>query len=235
MEIKNKKALVFGGTSGIGLATCEQLIEKGADVIAISRDPSKANSVKHNRLTFEICDVRIEEDVKKVFEKYAPFEILISAATGGSRAAGPFLEMDILGFKNSFDKLWGYANVVRYGTNYLSSDGTIVLVSGAPARRMKPGQIALSAVGGAVENLVRGVANEIAPRRINTVSPGLIDTPMFSQEGEDRKTFLNSATASHSIKRAGKPEEVAKGIIFAVENDFVNGTTIDVDGGWVNS
>ena len=100
---------------------------------------------------------------------------------------------------------------------------------------MKPGQIALSAVGGAVENLVRGVANEIAPRRINTVSPGLIDTPMFSQEGEDRKTFLNSATASHSIKRAGKPEEVAKGIIFAVENDFVNGTTIDVDGGWVNS
>ena len=235
MEIKNKKALVFGGTSGIGLATCEQLIEKGADVIAISRDPSKANSVKHNRLTFEICDVRIEEDVKKVFEKYAPFEILISAATGGSRAAGPFLEMDMLGFKNSFDKLWGYANVVRYGTKYLSSDGTIVLVSGAPARRMKPGQIALSVVGGAVENLVRGVANEIAPRRINTVSPGLIDTPMFSQEGEDRKTFLNSATASHSIKRAGKPEEVAKGIIFAVENDFVNGTTIDVDGGWVNS
>ena len=72
MEIKNKKALVFGGTSGIGLATCEQLIEKGADVIAISRDPSKANSVKHNRLTFEICDVRIEEDVKKVFEKFKP-------------------------------------------------------------------------------------------------------------------------------------------------------------------
>ena len=114
MEIKNKKALVFGGTSGIGLATCEQLIEKGADVIAISRDPSKANGVKHNRLTFEICDVRIEEDVKKVFEKYAPFEILISAATGGSRAAGPFLEMDMLGFKNSFDKLWGYANAVSY-------------------------------------------------------------------------------------------------------------------------
>ena len=47
MEIENKKALVFGGTSGIGLATCEQLIEKGADVIAISRDPSKASTVKH--------------------------------------------------------------------------------------------------------------------------------------------------------------------------------------------
>ena len=235
MEIENKKALVFGGTSGIGLATCEQLIEKGADVIAISRDPSKASTVKHNKLSFESCDVRIEEDVKKIFEKHAPFDILISAATGGSRAAGPFLEMDMLGFKSSFDKLWGYVNIVRYGTSYLSSDGAIVLVSGSPARRMKPGQIALSAVGGAVENLVRGVANEIAPRRINTVSPGLIDTPMFSQEGTDRKAFIDSVTASHSIKRAGKPEEVAKGIIFVIENDFVSGTTVDVDGGWISS
>ena len=235
MEIENKKALVFGGTSGIGLATCEKLIEKGADVIAISRDPSKASTVKHNKLSFESCDVRIEEDVKKIFKKHAPFDILISAATGGSRAAGPFLKMDMLGFKSSFDKLWGYANVVRYGTSCLGSDGTIVLVSGSPARRMKPGQIALSAVGGAVENLVRGVANEIAPRRINTVSPGLIDTPMFSQEGADRKAFIDSATASHSIKRAGKPEEVAKGIIFVIENDFVNGTTVDVDGGWISS
>ncbi len=235
MEIENKKALVFGGTSGIGLAACEQLIDKGAEVIAISRDPSKANSVKHNRLSFESCDVRIEDEVKKIFEKYAPFDILVSAATGGSRAAGPFLEMDMLGFKSSFDKLWGYANIVRFGTNYLSSDGTIVLVSGAPARRMKPGQIALSAVGGAVENLVRGVAKEISPKRINSVSPGLIDTPMFSQEGEDRKVFLNSLTESNTIKRAGKPEEVAKGIIFVIENEFVTGTTVDVDGGWINS
>ena len=231
MEIENKKALVFGGTSGIGLAACEQLIDKGAEVIAISRDPSKANSVKHNRLSFESCDVRIEDEVKQIFEKYAPFDILVSAATGGSRAAGPFLEMDMLGFKSSFDKLWGYANIVRFGTNYLSSNGTIVLVSGAPARRMKPGQIALSAVGGAVENLVRGVAKEIAPKRINSVSPGLIDTPMFSQEGEDRKIFLNSMTEANTIKRAGKPEEVAKGIIFVIENEFVTGTTVDVDGG----
>ncbi len=235
MEIENKKALVFGGTSGIGLAACEQLIDKGAEVIAISRDPSKANSFKHNRLSFESCDVRIEDEVKQIFEKYAPFDILVSAATGGSRAAGPFLEMDMHGFKSSFDKLWGYANIVRFGTNYLSSDGTIVLVSGAPARRMKPGQIALSAVGGAVENLVRGVAKEIAPKRINAVSPGLIDTPMFSQEGEDRKIFLNSMTEANTIKRAGKPEEVAKGIIFVIENEFVTGTTVDVDGGWINS
>ena len=75
MEIENKKALVFGGTSGIGLAACEQLIDKGAEVIAISRDPSKANSVKHNKLSFESCDVRIEDEVKKMFEKLSLIHI----------------------------------------------------------------------------------------------------------------------------------------------------------------
>ena len=58
---------------------------------------------------------------------------------------------------------------------------------------------------------------------------------MFSQEGEDRKIFLNSMTEANTIKRAGKPEEVAKGIIFVIENEFVTGTTVDVDGGWINS
>ena len=76
MKIENKKKLVFGGTSGIGLAASEQLIDKGAEVIAISRDPSKANSVKHNRLSFESCDVRIEDEVKKIFGKICSFRHL---------------------------------------------------------------------------------------------------------------------------------------------------------------
>ena len=226
MDIANKKALVFGGTSGIGLSTCEQLIEKGADVIAISRDPSKATSVKHNKLSFESCDVRIEEEVKNIFEKHAPFEILVSAATGGSRAAGPFLEMDMTGFKNSFDKLWGYANVVRYGTHYLSSDGTIVLVSGAPARRMKPGQIALSAVGGAVENLVRGVANEIAPKRINAVAPSLAINPHLAKTSSVE--LIDSLTQKEAFSRGAHPWEIANIILFLASNlsSYMTGETI---------
>ena len=72
---------------------------------------------------------------------------------------------------------------------------------------------------------------EIAPRRINVVSPGLIDTPMFPGEGDARVAFLSQATAGNLIKRAGPAEEVAAGILFTIENDFVTGTTIDVDGG----
>jgi NAD(P)-dependent dehydrogenase (short-subunit alcohol dehydrogenase family) len=117
----------------------------------------------------------------------------------------------------------------------MTREGTIVLVSGAPARKTKPGQIALSSVGGAVEAFCRGVAAELAPRRINSVSPGIIDTPMFGPESSERSNKLNSATADHMIPRAGTADEVANGIVFAIQNDFVTGTTVDVDGGWLLS
>ncbi len=230
MDIKQKKALVFGGTSGIGLATVKQLSELGAEVTAIGRDINKVTHVPDN-VTLKACDVLDKEALEALFLECGPIDILVSAATGGSRAIGPFAEMDMEAYQASFAKLWGYTHVVRYGLEQLSDSGAIVLVSGTPARYCNPGQIAISSVGGAVEAFVRGVAKEIKPKRINTVSPGLIDTPMVALEGEARDAHYQKLTAKNLIPRAGLPDEVAQGIIFAIQNDFVTGTTIDVDGG----
>lgn len=106
---------------------------------------------------------------------------------------------------------------------------------GAPARRAKPGQVALASVGGAVETMVKTVAPEIAPRRINVVSPGIIDTPMIPIEGKVREELFATSTGKHVIPRAGTADEVAQGILFMIENDFVTSTTVDVDGGWLLS
>ncbi len=232
MEIAGKKAIVLGGTSGIGLATSIMLVDKGARVVAVSRDPNKAGDVPDG-MHLAALDTRNESDVQAFFEAEGTIDILVNSATGGSRAFGPFLEMDMQGFKGSFDKLWGYANVVRHGVPHVSDNGAIVLVSGSPARKPKPGQIALSAVGGAVEALTRALSAEIAPKRINVVSPGIIDTPMVALSGEERQKHYKNVTKTHLIKRAGTSKEIASAIIFAIENDYVTGTTIDVDGGWL--
>jgi NAD(P)-dependent dehydrogenase (short-subunit alcohol dehydrogenase family) len=234
MNVQGKKIILFGGTSGIGAAAARQLAARGAKVVAISRDPSKAGDPGAG-ITLEKCDVRDGAAVEALLKSQAPYDVLISAATGGERAVGPFLEMNMDGFKNSFDKLWGYANIVRYGTEHLPKDGCIVLVSGAPARRARPGQIAIGSVGAAVEQFARTVAREIAPRRINVVSPGQIDTPMVTLQGEARREMYGKATANNLIPRAGTADEVAQAILFAVENEFITGTTIDVDGGWLQS
>ncbi|MFK7858661.1 MAG: SDR family oxidoreductase [Granulosicoccus sp.] len=230
MNVSGKKALVFGGTSGIGLATVQQLVALGAEVVALGRDAAKAQALPENAV-FRPCDVRDRDALAAVYADLAPFDILISAATGGSRAIGPFAQMEMDGYMGSFDKLWGYANVVRYGIEHLSDTGAIVLVSGSPARRCGAGQVALSSVGGAVEALSRAVAKEIAPKRINVMSPGLIDTPMVPKQGEERKEHYEKLTSDNLIPRAGTADECAQGIVFLVQNDFVTGTTLDVDGG----
>ena len=233
MDVSSKKAVVFGGTSGIGLATTRMLAAEGATVVTISRDPSKAGDLPSG-VTVEACDVTDAAAVEALLNKLAPYDILVSAATGGARAVGPFLEMDMDGYKGSFAKLWGYAHVVRIGAKHVTDGGSITLVSGAPARNCRPGQIAISSVGGAVEAMARAVAKEVAPRiRINVVSPGTIDTPMVALQGEERTTAYTNMTKNNLVPRAGTAEEVAEGLMFVIKNDFVTGTTVDVDGGWL--
>lgn len=230
MDISGKKAVVFGGTSGIGLATTQQLAALGASVVCISRDPSKATNLPDN-VSVEACDVCDGDAVQALLKSLAPFDILVSAATGGSRAIGEFASMDMDGYKSSFNKLWGYTNVVRHGLEHLSDSGAIVLVSGSPARRCGPGQVALSSVGGAVEAFSRAVAKEISPKRINVMSPGIIDTPMVPLQGEERDAHYKRLTGNSPIARAGSSDECAQGIVFLIQNDFVTGSTLDVDGG----
>lgn len=234
MNVNDRKALVFGGTSGIGLAAARQLVDKGADVTVMSRSEAnltRARDVLGDRVGQRSVDVLDRDALGAVLEELAPFDILVNAATGGERAIGPFLDMSLDGFEGSFRKLWGYVNSVRLGAAHLASDGCVVLVSGSPARKCRPGMAAISTVGNAVEGFVRAVAPELAPRRINVVSPGLIDTPMIPAAGADRERLLTQGTANNLIPRAGTPDEVASAILFAIENDFVTGTTIDVDGG----
>ena len=234
MDLSGKSAIVLGGTSGIGLSAVQQLERAGATVGAGSRSRAhieQAASSTGATVTYQEIDVLDRDRLSAIFEAAAPFDILVNCATGGERASGPFLEMDLDGFQGSFRKLWGYVNSVRLGAEHMAAEGAIVLVSGFPARKSNPGSSAISTVGNAVEGFVRAIAPEIAPRRINVVAPGLIDTPMFPMQGEGRDQVFQKATENTLIPRAGTADEVASAILFLLQNDYMTGSTIDVEGG----
>jgi NAD(P)-dependent dehydrogenase (short-subunit alcohol dehydrogenase family) len=237
-NLTGKNVVIIGGTAGIGLAAAQAAAAAGAKVWAAGRSEEHIESAKQvANGSFEVrqADTHDAASLEAIFKEVGTVDHLVSAAVGGERTLKPFLEQTEDQFKAAYDKLWGYAKVVRTGAPYLAADGAITLVSGSPARKIRPAQSPLSCVGASVENLVRCLAVEMAPVRVNVVSPGTVDTAMFDWMGDEKQSKLAAMTASHLIKRAGTSEEVAQGILFVMQNGFVTGTTIDVDGGRILS
>ena len=237
-NLSGKNVVIIGGTAGIGLATARLAVEMGARVWAAGRSQAhidKAVAASNGAFEVRQADTHDADALKAVFAEAGSIDHLVSAAVGGERTLKPFLDQTEEQFKAAYDKLWGYAKVVRIGAPYLAADGAITLVSGSPARKVRPAQSALGCVGASVENLVRYLAVELAPIRVNVVSPGTIATAMFDHFGEEKGEKLSEMTRTHLIRRAGTSEEVAEGLIFVMNNKFVTGTTVDIDGGRILS
>ena len=122
-----------------------------------------------------------------------------------------------------------------YGTAKLNKDGCNVLGSGTLARKMKTCRVAFLPLCWSSRALARAIAPEKAAKHINVMVPSIDDTPMIALTVDYLEAHDRNAMKSYLIKRPGKPEEIAKAILFAVKNDFITGTTIDVDGGYLNS
>ncbi|MEX0738599.1 MAG: SDR family oxidoreductase [Pseudohongiella sp.] len=232
--LNGKNVVVIGGTSGIGLATVVAASKLGARVWACGRSAEhmeKARTATEGKVELVQLDTHDDAAMTKLFTEIGHIDHLVSAATGGTRTLKPFVEQTEEQFQAAFGKLWGYAKVARIGAPFVAKDGSITFVSGAPARRFKPNMSALSCVGGAVENMVRCLAVELSPVRVNVVSPGIIDTALFDWMGAEKSERVGAMTQGQLVRRIGRPEEVASALVYLMLNGYATGTTVDVDGG----
>jgi NAD(P)-dependent dehydrogenase (short-subunit alcohol dehydrogenase family) len=233
--LQDQKAVVVGGSSGIGLAAAKELSHAGAQVWITGRSSDKvtaaAAAVGHRTMGHAV-DGTDAIEMQAFFATVGAFDHLVVALGGGS-AIGVFKELDEAKMRAGFDnKFWAYLSVVRSGIRHIRGAGSITLITGAAGRRAIKGMSGLAAVNGALQAMVGPLALEFAPIRVNAVSPGLIATPYWDRMPDDaRKAMFERSAASVPVGRVGQPSDIGCAVLFLATSGFTTGAIIDCDGG----
>lgn len=230
MKLSGQSALVIGAGGGIGAATVKALAEMGACVVAAGRTCAKLDplSAMPNVETAEL-DTLDGARVEQFFKCRAPFDHVVMAAASFKTGSVAALSQDDA-YACMESKFWGAYRVARAA--HVTAQGSITFLSGFLAHRPSPNAVLLGAVNGALEALARGLALELAPVRVNCVSPGLTDTPLYAGIPDvSRRKMFEAAAGRLPVGRVGQPEDIAAAITFLVTNPYVTGTTVTVDGG----
>ena len=230
--LAGKKVVVVGGSSGIGLATAEMAKAAGADVVIASRNAERVKAAADKVGARGIpADVTDDKSVVDLFAACGPVDhVVVSAA---QLRSGPFKTVAMEGVRATMEgKLWGAWRVARAAD--IRPGGSLTLVSGFLSLRPRPNSAIVSAANGALESLTRALALEMAPIRVNCVSPGIIDTPIRAAMPEAaRKEMLAKIAAGLPVGRVGEASDVARQIIAFVENGFATGAIVYLDGGGI--
>lgn len=231
----NKKVVITGGSAGIGLATAKALAQQDAHLIIASRSQDKLDRAKKeigkNCETHKL-DVSDEDAVKRFFDNVGNIDHLVTPAAGG--ALGPLLELPTASARNVVDsKLWGQYHTAKYGAPKLGSGSSITFFSGIVSRKPMAGTSTYTIIAGAMESLTRCLALELAPIRVNCVTPGVIDTPLWGEIiGEDQaEQNFKAVAATLPVRRVGTADDVAQAVLYLMGNGYATGTIVDVDGG----
>jgi NAD(P)-dependent dehydrogenase (short-subunit alcohol dehydrogenase family) len=230
MTLAGKKVVVIGGSSGIGLATAELAKREGADIIIASRSAAKLDPVAERlKVTAISTDVTNDQSVADLFRRTGPVDHVV--LTAAQLRTGPFKTVSMEDVRATMEgKFWGAWRVAREAE--IRPGGSLTLVTGFLSVRPRPNSAIISAANGALESLARALALELAPVRVNAVSPGVIDTPIRAAMPEAaRKEMLAKTAAALPVGRVGMAEDIARQIGSFMANGFATGSIVYVDGG----
>ncbi len=217
------------------MATAKQLAAEGARVTVASRDPERIADVLKEAaaLTVEPVDASSVEALQTFFERHAPVDDLILTVSGG-KGLGQFRELDLSTLMKGFEgKFFTQVRSAQLVLPLLSKDASIIFVTAISARAATPGTAGLAAINGAIESMIKPLARELKPIRINAVSPGVIETTWWNRApSEVREQMLKQSSDASLVGRNGQAEDVADAIVLLVRNSFMTSTVIEVDGGF---
>jgi NAD(P)-dependent dehydrogenase (short-subunit alcohol dehydrogenase family) len=230
MLLENKTVVVVGGSSGIGYATAELCKAEGATVIIASRPGDKLRAAAERLGVRGIAaDVTSDSAVENLFRECGTVDHV--AVTAAQLRSAHVRELSMEDAKATMEsKFWGAYRVARSAS--IAPGGSLTIVSGFLSLKPRPGSVIVGAANGALESLARGLAIDLAPVRVNAVSPGIIDTPIRAAMPEAaRKAMLEKTAAALPVKRVGVGEDIARQILAFMTIGFMTGSVVYVDGG----
>ena len=235
-SLKNKTVLLLGASSGIGFATAKLAAEEGARIIIVSSNEERLNRAlkqlpeSANGL---VADLSKEEDIKALFEQIEKIDHLVYTA-GESLLVTPITGLNLDDARSSFNtRFWGAIASIRYGAQHLNPGGSILLTSGAAGIKPPKDLAVVASLCGAIEALVRATAIELAPLRVNCITPGFVKTNLWNNiPQEERENMYSQVGQSLLVKRVGEPQDIALTFIYLMKQGYITGQSIVVDGGY---
>lgn len=236
-SMEHQRVVIIGGSSGIGLAAARQAVELGASVVLAGRSQEKLQQAKRQigpaHAEIVSLDNRDEEQLKSFFAQVGSFDHLFTP--GASYVRGPITSRAEVA-RSSFDaKFWPQYNAAKYAMPYIRPNGSIILMSGAFGQRPPADGASYAACNGAIESLGKALAVELAPVRVNVISPGTIRTS-FNWEGteqEVRERAYEEYARINLAGRVGTADEAAHTVIYLMTNTYTTGSTLFPDGGFI--
>ncbi|WP_433297422.1 SDR family oxidoreductase [Pseudonocardia sp. CA-142604] len=231
--LHDQTVLVIGRGSGIARAVTIAARDAGARVIAAgrNRDGLVAAYAGEPGISAESVDLTDEPSIAALGERLGAIGHVVSTAS--ARARGLLADLDRDAIRRSFDtKVIGPLMLVKHLAPLMPADGSIVLFSGVAASKIAVGTMGVAITNGAADVLARSLALELAPIRVNAISPGVIDTGAWDDFGEQCKaSYFADISARNPVQHIGTVDDIANGVLFALTSPFLTGQTLHIDGG----
>ncbi|OZC96302.1 short-chain dehydrogenase [Rhodococcus sp. 06-235-1A] len=227
------RVLLVGGASGIGRAVATEIVDRGGEVILAGRRAEVLNDAVATlgpRASSVIVDLTDEASIAAAAAEVGSVDHVVSLAA--DHANGPVADLAIADIRKAFDaKVIGPILLAKHFASSVADGGSLLFFSGVAAWKPAPGLSVMATTNGAVAFLAEALAVELAPLRVNAVSPGIVDSGAWDSMGAGKDSFFAETARANPAGRVGRSADVVAAVIYALTNTFVTGTTLHVDGG----